>query len=108
MATSALPHESAVEDFAERIDVGDFPSVQRLVLFGSVARATHVSESDIDVLAVLDDGTDLSSVKERFRDRAYDVMLEYGTPVSIHAVPRADLERRSDHPFSAPSSPRDE
>jgi predicted nucleotidyltransferase len=98
-ATSALPHESAVEDFVERIEASDFSTVQRLVLFGSVARETHSPRSDIDVLAVLDSGVDASAVEERLRDEAYEVMLDHGIPFSIHAVIESDLERRSDHPF---------
>lgn len=99
MASTALPHEDAVAAFVDRVEATGFPEVRRLVLFGSVARATHASDSDVDVLAVLADGADEAAVEERLRDVAYEVMLEYGAAFSIHGVTESTLERRSDHPF---------
>lgn len=91
-------HEDAVETFRSRVAAADVP-VQKLILFGSVARTTHTPESDVDVLAVLDDDVDVSVVEEQLRDIAYDVMLEHGTVFSIHAVTESTLEGRENHPF---------
>lgn len=99
MASTALPHEEAVSAFVEEVEEADIPALQRLVLFGSVARATHGSDSDVDVLAIVDDGTDRRAIADRLRNVAYDVMLEYGVAFSIHAVTESTLEDRSDHPF---------
>lgn len=98
MAESTLPHRDAVDAFVDRVDGADIPSVDRLFLFGSVARATHTPDSDIDVLAVLEDSADAERIEERLRDVAYDVMLERGTVFSIHAVTESTLRER-DHPF---------
>lgn len=96
---SDLPHQDAVDDFVERVRDGDLDGLQRLVLFGSVARATHTSESDVDVLAVVDTDADKHVVEETLRDLAYDTMLQYGTVFSIHAVSESTLDQRADHPF---------
>ncbi|WP_459194808.1 nucleotidyltransferase domain-containing protein [Halosimplex sp. J119] len=99
MDDSTLPHREAVDTFVDRVDEAHLDTVQRLYLFGSVARGVHRSDSDIDIFAVLDDGADVSAVEERLRDIAYDVMLERGATFSIHAVTESTLNRREDHPF---------
>ncbi|WP_123538615.1 nucleotidyltransferase domain-containing protein [Halosimplex salinum] len=99
MAESTLPHREAVDAFVERVEDGDFDAIQRLYLFGSVARGTQRPDSDVDIFAVLDDGADVSAVEERLRDLAYDVMLEGGPAFSIHAVTESTVEARADHPF---------
>lgn len=97
--TSALPHEDAVPAFVERVEDAGVPEVQRLVLFGSVARDTHDADSDIDILAVIDDDADERAIEDRLRDIAYDVTLEHGAVFSIHGVSESTLDDRSDHPF---------
>lgn len=49
MASTALPHDEAVTAFVEGVETADISALQRLVLFGSVARSTHGSDSDIDI-----------------------------------------------------------
>lgn len=95
---SVLPHEDAVSAFVERVEDAGIPAVQRLVLFGSVARATQDSDSDIDILAVIDDA-DERAIEAQLRDIAYDVLLDYGAAFSIHGVTESTLDDRSDHPF---------
>ena len=99
MATTKLPHDDSLEAFVERVRAADITQLQQLVVFGSVARETHSDESDIDILAVIDDEADRTAVEERLRDIAYDVMLEEGAVFSIHGVDDSTLTSRSDHPF---------
>jgi predicted nucleotidyltransferase len=99
VASTTLPHDRAVTDFVDGVEAARLPGLRRLVLFGSVARSTHTDDSDVDVLAVVDDGADETAVEERLRDIAYGVMLEHGPAFSIHGVTESALERRSDHPF---------
>lgn len=99
MSATTLPHDDAVTDFADRVEAAEIPSLQQLVLFGSVAHAEHASDSDIDILAVIDTDANISVVEEKLRDLAYDVMLEHGAVFSIHGVSESTLDRRSDHPF---------
>lgn len=89
----------AVDDFVERVADADLDSVDRLILFGSVARTTHAADSDVDVLAVTDTAADVEQVEETLRDIAYDTMLEHGMVFSIHAVTRSTFDSRADHPF---------
>lgn len=94
-----LPHEAAVDDFADRVANADIEGLERLILFGSVAKTTHTLDSDVDVLAVVDTSVDVHTVEETLRDIAYDTMLDCGVVFSIHAVTTATFEQRADHPF---------
>lgn len=73
------------------------PAVGRLVLLGSVARGDARSDSDVDVLALLDEAANPCAVEEELRDIAFDVMLEEGVAISIHAVTAPRLDAREDH-----------
>lgn len=99
MASATLPHEAAVSVFVERVTAADIVGLSRLVLFGSVADGTHRPDSDVDVLAVVEDDTATSVVEDRLRALAYDVMLEQGAAFSIHGVSESQLDARSTHPF---------
>lgn len=99
MAESTLPHRDAVDAFVDRVDDEEIDAVQRMYLFGSVARGVHRADSDVDIFAVLEDNAAVGEVEERLRDVAYDVTLERGPAFSIHAVTESTLERRGDHPF---------
>lgn len=91
-------HERAVEELRERFQSDGVAGLDRLILFGSVARHDHDEDSDIDALAVLaDDAPD--GTAERVRDIAYEVMLETGTVISVQVVRAGTFAERADHPF---------
>jgi predicted nucleotidyltransferase len=64
----------AFEDFAERAqeELGD--SLEKLVLYGSVARGEERENSDVDVFAVVEADED----KEVVEELAFDVNVEHG------------------------------
>lgn len=99
MESRSRAHETAVDAFVDAVEDAELDDVQRLVLFGSVARGTHRSDSDVDVLAVLATDADVPATEERLRDLAYDVMLDHGAVFSIHGIAEPDLADRSEHPF---------
>lgn len=99
MAEATRPHGDAVGEFAARVERADVEAVERLLRFGSVANGTHRPDSDVDVLAIVDDDADATAVEERLRDVAYDGTLERGPAFSIHAVGESTVAERADHPF---------
>jgi predicted nucleotidyltransferase len=98
MTGTADGQERAVEELRERLQSADVPGLERLILFGSVARREHHEDSDVDALAVITDDA-AAETAERIRDIAYDVMLETGTVVSVQVVRAARFADRADHPF---------
>lgn len=99
MSTDGPRHEDAVDAFTNRLETAAPHGVDKVIVFGSVARGTHGTDSDIDVLAVIDDSAAVLEVEEELRDIAFDLMLEFGTVFSIHAVTESTLDDRSGHPF---------
>ena len=99
MGDTALPHRAAVDAFVDSVESAAVPSLRRLVLFGSVARATHEPDSDVDVLAILDESADVGDVEDELRGLAYEVALEHDVVFSIHAVTESTMAERGDHPF---------
>lgn len=71
-------HQKAFEGFAERAkkELGD--SLEKLMLYGSVARGEGGEESDVDVFAVVRK----RSQKKQLQDLAFEVGLKYGVSFS--------------------------
>ena len=93
-------HRRAAESFAERVsrDLGEH--VDRVLLFGSVAREeTRSRASDVDLLVVLASGAERTTVEENLRELAYDVELEEGVALSLVVKMLGDFKRESDQPF---------
>lgn len=82
-------HKQAFEEFASRIKE-KFSTVERVILFGSVARGDYGVNSDVDVMIVVED----LSERESIEDLAYRMTSEYG--VSITPVIVKEDEREKD------------
>ncbi len=79
----------ALEAARARI-AAEFP-VDRIVLFGSVVRGTADTESDVDLLTVLEDHPDYR-VRNRIARLIFDVNLDYETNLSALVVDRRAWE----------------
>jgi predicted nucleotidyltransferase len=67
-------HREAFEEFAERAQEELGGSLEKLVLYGSVARGEEREDSDVDVFVVIDSEED----KEVVEELAFDVNVEFG------------------------------
>lgn len=93
-------HDEAADAFARR--VRDHDALEALFCFGSTARGEASGlASDVDFLAVVPDDADRDAVADDLRERAYDVMLEYGPVVEVHVLSQSTFEayREQEHPF---------
>jgi predicted nucleotidyltransferase len=66
-------HREAFEEFAGRAETQLGDSLEKLVLYGSVARGEESESSDVDVFAVVEK----EDQKELVRDLAFETGLEY-------------------------------
>ena len=57
------------------INIFTVPNVKEIILYGSVARGTATSESDIDIAVILDDYTD--KMHDEMIDFVVDLELKY-------------------------------
>jgi uncharacterized protein len=76
----------AVEEFVRRLRQALSSHMLDVRLFGSEARGEATSESDIDVLVVVQPDTDRVSFEDRIIDIAFDVNLEFGVYISPRVV----------------------
>lgn len=89
-------HDRAAEAFVEAARERHGDSIRKLVVFGSTVRGeTRGTDSDVDVFAVVEDG----DVVDTLRDLAYDVTLDHGVVVSVHALTTDRFAERNEHPF---------
>lgn len=57
------------------------PNVKEILLYGSVARGTATSESDIDIAVIIDDYTD--KMHDEMIDFVVDLELRYNRVISV-------------------------
>jgi predicted nucleotidyltransferase len=57
--------------------------LKKVILFGSYARGDYTSESDIDLLLLLDGVDDPNVERERYSQTICDLSLKYDTVVSV-------------------------
>ncbi|MFO7794442.1 MAG: nucleotidyltransferase domain-containing protein [Candidatus Nanohaloarchaea archaeon] len=70
----ASKQRKAFEEFVERAEEELGESLEKLVLYGSVARGEENEGSDVDVFAVVKEKSD----KEVLEELAFDVNVEFG------------------------------
>lgn len=99
--SSVDAHAAAAEAFAERARDRFGNAVADLYVFGSTARdEARGLSSDVDVLVVLADDADHTTIDDALHDLAYDVMLEYGPVVELHVLTASAFEgARDTNPF---------
>jgi predicted nucleotidyltransferase len=89
----------AAERFSQRAREAHPQQVQKVILFGSVARGDDHAESDVDVLIVWK-GSHLDGL-HRMSDLAVDQLVEEGDYVSVKVLTVEEFEqgRLGGHPF---------
>lgn len=79
----------AFEKFADRAEEELGDSLEKLVLYGSVARGEETEDSDVDVFAVVEEQGQL----ERLRELAYRIgVLEQEVVINVQGRAREDFE----------------
>ena len=63
------------------INIFTVPNVKEIILYGSVARGTATSESDIDIAVILDDYTD--KMHDEMIDFVVELELKYNKVISV-------------------------
>ena len=63
------------------INIFTVPNVKEIILYGSVARGTATSESDIDIAVILDDYTD--KMHDEMIEFVVDLELKYNKVISV-------------------------
>jgi len=88
---SASNRRLAVAEFVRRLRQALSGNMLDVRLFGSEARGEATSESDIDVLVVVQPDTDRVPFEDRIIDIAFDVNLAFGVYISPRVVTQGIL-----------------
>jgi predicted nucleotidyltransferase len=67
-----------------------------ITVYGSVARRDDEPGSDLDLILVVRDGSDLESLEDVAAEVSLDAALEFGGPVSAFVVAETEYKRRLD------------
>jgi len=88
---SASSRQLAVEEFVGRLRQGLSNNIVDVRLFGSEARGEATSESDIDVMVVVQPDMDRVQFEDLIIDIAFDVNLDFGVYISPRVVTQGIL-----------------
>lgn len=91
-------HEQAFEEFAGRMTDEFGEKIERVILYGSVARGEAREDSDVDVLIVTPTEQARETVSDRASAVAFEVMLEYDVVVSPMCVTTDEFEQPENSP----------
>lgn len=95
-----VPHEAAAQTFARQAREAFGDDVERIVLYGSVARGEMRGvNSDVDLIVVIQDHANLPEMEDRIRQLAYDIELEQGVVLSLIILSSREFTQESDRPF---------
>jgi len=72
--------------------------IKKVILYGSYVRGEATSDSDIDILVLIDQSLNPFKVRESLSDLLFDILLEEGELVSVIAVPE-NLYENYNSPF---------
>lgn len=98
--SSQSVHELAATAFARAVRNEFADEVERVLLYGSVARGdARGVDADVDLIVVLDDRVDRAECEARVRALAYDIELDLGVILSLVVLSAAEYEARTDRPF---------
>ncbi len=69
-------------------------NLKGIVLYGSYARGDYSDGSDIDLIILLDDITDLTEERNKYFDEIWDLDLKYDTLISTIPMKEKDYQTR--------------
>ena len=72
--------------------------IKKVILYGSYVRGEATSDSDIDILVLVDQSLNPFEARESISDLLFDILLEEGELISVIAVPE-NLFENYNSPF---------
>ena len=81
-----MNRKQIAEEFSKFLD---YPEIEKIILFGSVARGEDTEDSDIDILIISDKKRE---TKDKLMRKASDVLLELGVYISAKVISKEEYE----------------
>jgi predicted nucleotidyltransferase len=83
-------------DFAQSLN---HPEIEKIILFGSVARGEDTEESDIDILIITKNINDDLKIRDDVYSKTWDVRLDTMVRISVKMRTIEQYEYYKDFPF---------
>lgn len=83
---------SLIEKIRAQLEERYGSKVLQIILYGSFAQGKATSESDVDLLVVVDDSLDPWEVRRSLDDLLLDILLANGRLISVLVVPKSFYE----------------
>ena len=83
-------------DFAKSLD---HPEIEKIILFGSVARGEDTEESDVDILIITQNNNDDLKIEDDVFEKAWDICLDTMVYISVKMRSIEQYETYKDFPF---------
>ena len=102
MTISSVPlPEALVHDIVTQVCQAIPDSLDKVILYGLYARGEATDESDVDVMAIIDNGKELENTLRRdMVDISYELSLAYGVEVTVLLQDKDEYEQWQKHiPF---------
>ncbi len=66
--------------------------IKQVIVYGSFARGEATEASDIDMVAIIDDGINAEDVENELSDFLLDILLDRKELISVFAIPESIYE----------------
>jgi len=83
-------------DFAKSLN---YPEIEKIILFGSVARGDDTKDSDIDILIITKNVDDDLKIEDDIYGKTFDILLETGEYLSVKIRPKGHYQKYIHFPF---------
>jgi predicted nucleotidyltransferase len=83
-------------EFAESLK---HPEIEKIILFGSVARGDDGENSDIDILIITQNVDDELKIEDDIASKAMDIIIETGEHISVKIRDKNHYAKHIDFPF---------
>ncbi|MDR1721644.1 MAG: nucleotidyltransferase domain-containing protein [Methanobrevibacter sp.] len=83
-------------DFANSLN---FPEIEKVILFGSVARGEDNKNSDIDILIIIKNINDKLKIRDEIYTKVWDILLSTGELISIKMKTLEHYNKYKEFPF---------
>ncbi|KZX15228.1 nucleotidyltransferase domain protein [Methanobrevibacter cuticularis] len=83
-------------DFAKTLN---HPEIEKIILYGSVARDEDSKDSDIDILIIVSNVDDDLKIEDDIYEKTFDTLLKTGESLSVQMVDNEHYKKYSHFSF---------
>jgi predicted nucleotidyltransferase len=77
----------------------NYPEIEKIILYGSVARNEDKKDSDIDILIITSNIDDDLKIRDNIYSKTFDTLLKTGENLSVHFVDKEHYDTHLNFPF---------